>query len=114
MQFAQMLKNRGLTAGPVFVTSLMKGHEAARMVADCKAQETIHAMNDRIINEAEAGGDSELIERLSFFYHSDYVKHNQPHILQTPFDEWLKRELAKRKMVTVADVGWQHRPWPGE
>ncbi|MGG1638262.1 hypothetical protein [Paenibacillus sp. NRS-1760] len=96
MKFAQMLKNRGLTAGSVFVTGLMKGHEAARMVADCKAQETIRAMNDRIIADAEAGGVSHLVERLATFYHSEHVAICQPWILATPFEEWRDKQLAAR------------------
>ncbi len=53
MEFHTLLQDAGLTSGPVYATGLLKGYEAARMIADFKAQETIHADHDRIIREAE-------------------------------------------------------------
>ncbi|MCA0754875.1 hypothetical protein KP806_07420 [Paenibacillus sp. N4] len=53
MQLSKMLAERGMTSGMVYATGILKGHEAARMVADFKAQETIHADHVRVITEAE-------------------------------------------------------------
>ncbi|WP_158081714.1 hypothetical protein [Paenibacillus selenitireducens] len=36
-----------------------------------------------------------LIERLAKFYHSDYVKHNQPWVRDTPYPEWLEKQLNR-------------------
>jgi len=54
-QFAQLLADAGMSSGPVYATGILKGHEAARMVADCKAQHTIRPMTERIELEAEKG-----------------------------------------------------------
>ncbi|URN94530.1 MAG: hypothetical protein NAG76_22380 [Candidatus Pristimantibacillus lignocellulolyticus] len=64
MLFAQLLHEKGLTSGPVYATGILKGHEAARMVADFFAQETIHAEHDRILTQY--GGEAMRIsdERL--------------------------------------------------
>lgn len=101
MQFAEMLQEHGLSSGPVYATGLLKGHEAARMIADTKAQETIGAAHDRIIIETAAEPEGMLIERLSRFYHSDYVKHNQPWVRKIPFADWLQRQLRRRAEVVV-------------
>jgi hypothetical protein len=34
-----------------YISSLMKGHEAARMIVECKAQETIRPMTQCILEE---------------------------------------------------------------
>jgi len=99
MEFAEKLEAKGLKSGLVYVSPLMKGHEAARMVADCMAQEDIRAAHKRVIEEAEPASENDLIERLSRFYHSEHVKVCQPWILETPYDKWLARELAKREVV---------------
>lgn len=52
-QFAEMLREQGMTSGPVYATTILKGHEAARMIADAKAQETIRTMTDRILEEVK-------------------------------------------------------------
>jgi hypothetical protein len=49
MLLSQMLKNKGLSSGPVYATRILKGYEAARMVADFKAQETIRAGHEAIL-----------------------------------------------------------------
>lgn len=54
MSFVLMLNQQGLNRGPVYATGIMKGYEAARMIADFKAQETIKPMTDRIIQENQA------------------------------------------------------------
>jgi|GEM_PF-7064876 hypothetical protein len=51
MKFSEMLRDSGMTSGVVYATGLMKGHEAARMIADCKAQETIREMSARVLEE---------------------------------------------------------------
>jgi len=96
MTFAQMLQKQGLTSGPVFATGLIKCRDMARMIADTKAQETIRADHARVITEAEPGSVAQLVERLSTFYHSDYVKLNQPWLLETPFEQWRDRQLAAK------------------
>ncbi|MFC5528441.1 hypothetical protein [Cohnella yongneupensis] len=97
-QFATMLAEKGLASGPVYVTVVLKGHEAARMVADFKAQHTIRPMTERILVEAASDPLTIMIERLSKLYHSDYVAHNRPEIRAVPYREWLERELAKKGM----------------
>lgn len=100
MQFAQMLKNRGLTSGPVFATRLMKGRDILKAIADCKAQDTIRVAHTTIISEAEpVGSIAHLVDRLATFYHSDHVKVCQPEILETPFIEWRDRQLAAKGIV---------------
>lgn len=101
MEFATLLAARGLTSGPVYVSGLHKGRDLARMIADFKAQETIFDDHDRIIIEADAETEGQLIERLARFYHSDYVKHNQPWVRKIPYDEWIQRELSRRSGVAV-------------
>lgn len=98
MQFAQMLNDTGLSSGPVYATGLLKGRDAALMVADCKAQHTIRPMTSRIVLEAASDPLTIAIEKLSKFYHSDYVKYNRPEILTVPYREWLDRELAQKGM----------------
>lgn len=59
MLFSPMLQAIGLKSGSVYATGLLKGRDAARMVADFKAQETIHADHDRIIAEAKQWQDKQ-------------------------------------------------------
>ncbi|OBZ08025.1 hypothetical protein [Bacillus sp. FJAT-26390] len=100
LNFKPMLQAIGLTSGPVYATGLLKGHEAARMVADCKAQETIRAAHAIVISEAEpVGSVAHVVDRLATFYHSEHVKVCQPEILETPFEEWRDRQLAARGIV---------------
>lgn len=95
-----MLKNRGLTSGPVFATGLMKGRDILNAIADCKAQDTIRTTHTTIISEAEpVGSVAHLVDRLATFYHSDHVKVCQPEILETPFIEWRDRQLAAKGIV---------------
>ncbi|WP_172423180.1 hypothetical protein [Paenibacillus larvae] len=42
---------RGKTSGVVYATGVMKGREVLRMVADCRAQETIRLTTARILSE---------------------------------------------------------------
>ncbi|TCN00885.1 hypothetical protein EV294_101335 [Paenibacillus sp. BK033] len=49
MTLIQMLNEKGLTSGPVYATRVLKGYEAARMVADFKAQETIRAGHAKVL-----------------------------------------------------------------
>ncbi|WP_028562277.1 hypothetical protein [Paenibacillus pinihumi] len=58
MNLSKLLNANGLTSGPVYATGIMKGWEVARMVADFKAQETIHSMTDRILKEGSDGADT--------------------------------------------------------
>lgn len=65
LKFKPMLEAIGLTSGPVYATGLLKGRDAARMVADCKAQETIHADHDRILANQYLGAKVEDVQRLN-------------------------------------------------
>lgn len=48
-----------------------------------------------------------IIERLTRFYFSEYVKKNQPWLLQTSFSDWLNRQLARISM----EGGEQNETW---
>lgn len=98
MRLAELLQEHGMTSGMVFATGLMKGKDAARMVADAKAQETIRPMTDAVLHADDRGSVADIVDRLGTFYHSEYVKLNQPWVLETPFEQWRDRELAKRGM----------------
>jgi len=98
MQFAEMLAEAGLKSGPVYATGVIKGREAARMVADAKAQETIRRMTDAVLAESDAGSVAHMIDRLATFYHSDYVTLNQPWIRDIPFAVWRDKKLAEKGM----------------
>lgn len=37
----------------------------------------------------------ERVEKLHKFYHSEFVAYNMPYILEIPFEDFVKRELAK-------------------
>ncbi|WEK53296.1 MAG: hypothetical protein P0Y55_11930 [Candidatus Cohnella colombiensis] len=97
-QFAEMLKAQGLTSGPVFATGIMKGHEAARAVADAKAQETIRLMTDAVITASDKGTVALMVDRLATYYHSDYVTLNQPWIRDIPFEQYRDIKLAEKGM----------------
>ncbi|MGM0882564.1 MAG: hypothetical protein ACQEXQ_16175 [Bacillota bacterium] len=99
MLFNPMLQAVGLKSGPVYATGLLKGREAARMVADFKSQETIHAEHDRVIEAADPGSVAHLMDRLATFYHSEHVEVCQPWIRETPFEEWRDRQLAAKGIV---------------
>ena len=38
---------------------------------------------------------AQLVDKLSRFYYSDYVKHNRPDIWKAPFQDWLSRQLIR-------------------
>ncbi|MBO2943613.1 hypothetical protein JJQ72_06425 [Paenibacillus sp. F411] len=66
MSLASALKAQGLTRGPVYATGIMKGYEAARMIADFKAQETIKSMTDRVLQEN--GCELDRVEKLGVYF----------------------------------------------
>ncbi|SFE42754.1 hypothetical protein SAMN04487969_102467 [Paenibacillus algorifonticola] len=99
IRFADLLAAEGLKSGMVFASPLMKGWEAARAVADFKAQENIRADHNRIIAAAKPGTVGHLVDRLATFYHSEYVKIHQPWVRETPFEEWRDRQLAGKGIV---------------
>ncbi|AVG13054.1 hypothetical protein [Paenibacillus larvae] len=51
MNLSKMLRETGRTSGVVYATGVMKGREVLRMVADCRAQETIRETTARILSE---------------------------------------------------------------
>lgn len=95
-QFAQLLAEQNLTSGPVYATTVMKGHEAARMVADVKAQHTIRPMTNAVIAASDKGSVALMVDRLATFYNSDYVTAHQPWIRDIPFEQWRDKKLAEK------------------
>lgn len=53
----------------------------------------------RIEERIETDQIPQLIDKLGRFYHSDYVAKNQPWILETPFEQWLQKQLAGKGIV---------------
>lgn len=68
---------------------------------------TTHTQTRQDANTAQAlrqlpAADSqtvELIDRLSRYYHSDFVTVNMPWVQGTPFADWLRRQLLDRGIV---------------
>lgn len=54
---------------------------------------------NRPMIEANQSEEERLIERLSRFYHSEYVEKNRPEIRQTPFDQWMEREMMAWQVI---------------
>ncbi|MCZ8520158.1 MULTISPECIES: hypothetical protein [Paenibacillus] len=50
-KFLAMLREIGLEGGAVYATGILKGRQVRQLVADCRAQETIGLMTDRILAE---------------------------------------------------------------
>lgn len=48
---AMLRESAGKTSGVVYATGVMKGREVLRMIADCRAQETIRVTTARILSE---------------------------------------------------------------
>jgi hypothetical protein len=103
LQFAELLAEAGLSSGPVYATGILKGHEAARMVADAKSQHSIRPMTERIILEAASDPLSEMVDRLAKYYHSEYVMLNQPWIREVPFEQNRDRKHAEKGMTLNAE-----------
>ncbi|NQX68463.1 hypothetical protein HQN90_20265 [Paenibacillus alba] len=68
--FITMLKEYGLNSGSVYASGVMKAAEVMQMVADCRAQESISEMTQRILIE---NGVS-VNEEIATAGHDDYFK----------------------------------------
>jgi hypothetical protein len=40
-------------------------------------------------------GQNQMADKLSAYYHSEYVSKNQPWILEIKFNEWLNRQMVR-------------------
>ncbi|AQR76528.1 hypothetical protein ABNB59_14755 [Paenibacillus larvae] len=94
-----LFKETGKKTGVVYATGLLKGREVLRMVADCRAQETIRTTAQRILDDAKVAVvriSDESLERLGNYY--------------VIFNVWLKHRIGFEQFVNEVQTGkWKAR-----
>lgn len=121
MQFAIMLAKlmyaEPKVRGPVYVSRMMKGREAAQVVADFKAQETIHRDHDRVISDTFIGcraRDFAHLNRLNELLHEPCVSDAGKNWIETEIRD-MEKDIVRNGLASFVHCpNWQPRPWPGE